>query len=207
MNDIVPSGQIIPGSPFGDALVRLGSDSRYKKFIETGTWNGRGSTLCFAKGIHSRTDKDGVSLVSIESNRQMYGEALKVWANYPFVSIQYGHIAQSMMTQKEIVEHPLFRSISGHYYIHYGSELEGFRNTPFLKFEGDVDVALIDGGEFTGHGDYIAIMKMNPKVICLDDTSVIKTSGVLKELIETGTWNILSQGRDRNGWCILTRKE
>jgi hypothetical protein len=135
----------------------------------------------------------------------MYSSAMKTWKAFPFVSIHFGHIAQTMMTRDEIITHPLFETVKGHFILHYQNEVEGLMSSPFLTFDRQVDVALIDGGEFSGYADYTAILKMNPKIICLDDTHIIKTSLVLKHLLDSGEWKVVESGNDRNGWCVLER--
>ena len=45
------SGQIKAGSRMGILISEYASNSKYKRYLEIGTWNGRGSTFCFYNGF------------------------------------------------------------------------------------------------------------------------------------------------------------
>ena len=38
--------------------------------------------------------------------------------------------------------------------------------------------------EFTGYHDWLSLQKLNPKIVCLDDTQTMKTSKILAEVQE-----------------------
>lgn len=52
---MMPLGQILPGSLFGDTLTDLASKS--KTIVEIGTWRGQGSTLCLANGLNDPSQR------------------------------------------------------------------------------------------------------------------------------------------------------
>lgn len=198
---ITPSGQIIPETPFGSVLTQLAADTRFNTFLEIGPWNGRGSTLCFAKSLVNRTDS--AKLYTIEANKIRYNETLNVWNRFRFVNVIYGRVADKIMERQEIINHPLFNAIKDHFILHYDSERSDFFSAPLISELPNVDVILIDGGEFTGYYDWLSLQKLNPKIVCLDDTRTMKTSKILAEMQEKNLWKLFSSGTDRNGWAVL----
>jgi hypothetical protein len=40
-------GQVDPNNTLGTFLTSVAEDTRFKTFLEIGTWNGQGSTRCF----------------------------------------------------------------------------------------------------------------------------------------------------------------
>jgi len=49
------TGQISNNS-FSTEIIKYASDTKYKTFLEIGTWNGLGSTRSFSDGFKNRTD-------------------------------------------------------------------------------------------------------------------------------------------------------
>ena len=67
------AGQINRGSSAGEAIYTLSSDKNNMVFVETGTWNGQGSTKCFMDALFQRNDDS--MLYSIESHKDFYDKA------------------------------------------------------------------------------------------------------------------------------------
>jgi len=64
---IANSGEVRQGHILGRKIAELCRDKRYKVYIETGTKNGDGSTVCFLSEL-MRRDDDAV-LYSLETNK------------------------------------------------------------------------------------------------------------------------------------------
>ena len=68
MDKIENDGQIKFDSPMGKIIADYANDTRFSRFLEIGTWNGGGSTYCFAKGFENR--KETFQFVSLEINEE-----------------------------------------------------------------------------------------------------------------------------------------
>jgi len=197
-------GQINPDSLFGKAIMKIALDERYKTFLDVGTWNGMGTTRCLVNALKERQD---TMIYSVEANRDMYNKAVKNWDNMPSnLRLLYGKICNSMMTYEEIVSSPLFDGVHTHFMIHYGQDTYDFSNAPLVSLPSQIDVVILDGGEFCGAGDLSRALTLSPKVIALDDTSCMKNNENLSLLLKSSEWKCLEKNDDRNGWAIFTAK-
>lgn len=224
------AGQITLDSPFGDALRRLAALEEVKSILEVGTWSGYGSTLCLAVGMAQRRRRVGCELWSLEANRVMAEDAKKHWKEVeqqmahgsvpdsspfkvlwdamgkkgacPSVRIMWGSMAVEMMEEGAIFAHPLFEKVRHHYMLHGRMERAIFKEAPHLGLTKHFDLVVLDGGEFSGWGDWLAAQKLSPKIVALDDTQVMKNCDVLADALKKG-WKVLAEGSDRNGWAIL----
>ena len=69
-------------------------------------------------------------------------------------------------------------------------------------------MVLLDGGEFCSYAEFEYVMaNLNPKVIILDDTNIIKCSKARQELLEDENWLAFYDDlNDRHGAAIFVRK-
>lgn len=195
-------GQINLDTAFGQELRALGANPKYQHYVEVGTWNGEGSTRCLWEGMRERP---GTTLFSFEANANMAAIASQLWRGVPEVKVIYGRLAKNMMSEKEIREHPLFKDVETHFRLHYLQDVEDFSKAPLLGVP-FCDVAVLDGGEFSGYWDWWALKKLNPKVVCLDDVRTMKNQLVFKELQSSG-WKMIYYSDARNGEAIFERPE
>lgn len=76
-----------------------------------------------------------------------------------------------------------------------------------LHLPDQIDLLLLDGGEFTSDADFLAL-GYRAKVIALDDThpdKSVKNTYANTKLLQAG-WNFLrGNAQDRNGWAIWGR--
>jgi hypothetical protein len=195
-------GQINLESLFGRIIRRIAADSRYTTFCEVGTWNGHGSTKCFYEGLRLRYN---TTLYSIEGNKEMYEQAKQVWDGVPQVKVMWGTLHRNVLSREEVEQHPAFDKISLHYKLHYDSEYKSCKESPLVHIP-PCDVILLDGGEFSTKGDWEVLRHPNLKVVILDDTSLIKTSDIRRELLQDPAWTCVEDyPHDRNGWAIFQR--
>ena len=61
------------------------------------------------------------------------------------------------------------------------------------------------GGEFCGMADWLAVEKYKPRIVALDDTSVMKTCDVMDLLKKSKEYEVIQEGNERNGYCIFRR--
>ena len=198
-------GQITLDTVFGRALKDLAADPRYKIWVEIGTWDGEGSTKCIVQGLESRSPEDlsGAGLFSFEANRDLWMVASRYWQDRnPPLRILWGRLAERMMGDEKVKAHPLFDKIKEHYDLYYEKDKDHFLKAPLIRMR-RCDVAVLDGGEFAGEGDWDAIRKLKPQVVCLDDINVMKNADLYKKLLIDVGWKPLLITPDRNGSAIL----
>ena len=199
------SGQINKGTPFGDEIYNTCTLSDVDVCVDIGAWNGLGSTKCIVQALR---DKKKGHVFSFEIDDAMYSEASQIWSENPYITLSKSRLATSMMTIDEVKNHPNYSNISNQNWMEwYSGELANFDKSNVGELPDKVDFVIIDGGEFSGSGDWNAVKDKNPKYVALDDIFTVKTSHIRDELLSSGLWDIKSQGNDRNGWIILQRKE
>jgi hypothetical protein len=205
------SGQITKETELGKELFKLASDRAIQSFCEVGTWKGYGSTRCLVEGCLTRSPAEmkHLAIYSLEANRGFYDEAAARWApqNIPFLNLLYGKLHDNgIMTREEITTHPFFSVIKSHYDLWYEQDVKDYNACPNVvnKLPTKIDMVLIDGGEFCGYADWLALQKLNPKIVALDDVNVLKTNRIYNELLtDKQRWTLFRAGNDRNGWAIF----
>jgi hypothetical protein len=198
-------GQITLETAFGRALKGLASDTRYKIYLESGTWDGEGSTKCLIEGLNSRAPEDlsGAGLFSIEANKDLWMVASRYWQDKnPPCRILWGRLGERMMSKEKVEAHPLFNKIKEHYDLYFEKDVEWFLRAPLIRFR-RCDVWLADGGEFATEGEWDAIRKLKPKVVALDDINVMKNNDLYNLLFLKTGWKPLFITPERNGAAIL----
>lgn len=199
------SGQINKGTAFGDEIYNICIQDDVNVCVDVGAWNGLGSTKCIVQALENK--KKG-HVFSFEIDNVMYAMASQIWSDNPYITLSKSRLATSMMTIDEVKNHPNYSNISSQNWMDwYAGELANFDSSDVGDLPDVVDFVVIDGGEFSGSGDWNAVKDKNPKYVALDDIFTVKTSHIIDDLISSGVWDIKSQGNDRNGWIILQRKE
>jgi hypothetical protein len=197
------AGQVNPDSAFGSMIVDIASESDYTSFLDVGTWNGQGTTKCLYDAVGKR---EGVRIYSVESNAAMYGEAVAYWTPCPpSLNLLYGTLSKGAMTEAEIRAHPLFEDVEVHFNIHYEQDCKDLEGAPIVELPAQIDMVVLDGGEFCGVADFRRASLLKPKVIALDDIRVMKNSENYQRLLADPEWELLGRGKDRNGWAIFRR--
>ena len=201
-------GQINDDSLFGKIITRIASDEKYSTICEIGTWNGQGSTRCVMQGLHNR--KQPFTFFSLEADKEFYDKAVRFWSPCPSsLVLLYGSLHNKIMTKGEIAMNPHFHSIKDQYESWYEGEYKNLTQCPRVTLPvSNVDIIILDGGEFSTEEDWNILKTYNPKIVILDDTCVVKTSNIRKELIESTEWETLFDVQyERNGWAVFRRLE
>jgi hypothetical protein len=208
------TGQINRGSPVGELIYNLSLDENNLIFLETGTWNGEGSTKCFMDGLLQRND-DSI-LYSLESYGFHYDEAKAYWD--PIMSVYVkkklslirGRIIEpsEVMTIEEVEncskppDHPDWRKW------HRGN-MKGYNEclNVYDQLPDHIDVFLLDGGEFSSYAEYKK-MKDSTKILLLDDSNELKNRQARKELLSSENWSVLVDWPHyRNGFAAFKRND
>ena len=109
-----------------------------------------------------------------------------------------------MMTDTEIRAHSTFNSSKTHYDLWYKSDIQHFNESQCLELNGQIDLAILDGGEYSGFQDYLAVLKCNPKYLILDDYKTMKNDKSLEHALKNG-FSIIFNNEEYTGSIILRR--
>jgi len=190
-------GQLHPDTPVGNFLNHTAKNPEYKTFMEFGTWNGQGSTLCVASALAAR--EDPTVFVSLEADKGRRDAAADFWTTQNHGNMKldlfWGKVSNEMLTQEYVANHPKFSAQIQYYDI----EISQTSECPLLDSElpETVDVVLFDGGEFCGIGDYKFFSKKYPgvKMIICDDIDTIKNELIYNHLTQEGSpWKVIASG-------------
>lgn len=199
---IANTGQIQLVQPFGQWIAKYAADTRFSRYLEIGTWNGRGSTCCFYDGFAKRTDTP--TLQSYEIDTQRAREAASLWAEVPQIQVTHGRVLpdDKCPTYHEI--QTLFPQVNESW---HAEDIRNFWSCPHIPIQ-EPDVVLLDGAEYLTQFEFDRVFKECPsvRVYILDDTRTAKTPLVNEYLLNTPQWNrIAYSDTERNGWALFER--
>lgn len=195
------TGQINMNEDFGKSLFDIASLDNVKNIIETGTWNGQGSTICIMNAI---INKEYSNLYSVEACEKFFMEAEMFWE------------MKNTKNKLHLLNGTLHKNIP-HFEANnpmfvkewYDGEKRTITNAKLLNIDyiNDVDFIIIDGGEYTARGDYNVLIQKNPKYIAMDDINCYKCNNIRKQLLNSSDWQIYKENtNERNGWSIFVKK-
>lgn len=185
-------GQILPDSQLGQTLTRLAKDA--ETIVETGTWNGRGSTQCLRLGLVRPTQR----IWTVECNFERHAEAKAIHADEPRITCLLGTIVTG-----EEIKFPHNEPYS----FELASEIhENNRSTlVFDQIPSVIDLLFVDGGAFSGLAE-VSKLKDRSKVIVLDDVREDKNKMSYGLLCYSKTFELAEDHfDDRYGWAVFRR--
>lgn len=189
------TGQVQVQYPFGQLIQRYAEDPRFQRYMEIGSWNGKGSTICVGIGFLAR--RDTPVLHSLEINRERYTEASAFWEHNPTIRIHHARVLSELPDVRTV-----HSSIESEW---QADDERSFRGADYLNPEEIApEVVILDGGEYLTYFEFQKL-KQFAKVFILDDTLVAKCKRVDKELSADPDWNLVASGTDRHGWAIYER--
>jgi len=203
------TGQINMNSILGNEIYRICKKESIKNIVEVGTWNGEGSTICVMNAIMEKQTPS--ILYSFEANAEQYSKAITFWSNKNInnkLVLLKGVLHRDYATEQEIKSE--YNGIIPYVNEHYIPERSMLDTNNLIDISDlkDIDVIILDGGEYTTYGDYTALIKKDPKVIILDDVVVYKCRKIRKELLDNTNWKLLKEDlNDRHGWSIFINKK
>jgi hypothetical protein len=200
-------GQINMDSELGKEIFNICSKDKIRNIFEVGTWNGEGSTVCVMNAI---IYKPFSTLYSLESSDQQYQHAVSFWKNKNTnkkLILLKGILHKECLNESVMIEECRGTTLFVHeWYAGEKAQLESNLVIDINPIE-DIDVIILDGGEYTTMGDYNTLIKKQPNVIILDDTNVYKCKAIRKQLLEDPEWILYKENTgDRHGWSIFIRK-
>tara|TARA_Y100000593_G_scaffold94326_1_gene192899 strand:+ start:1435 stop:2058 length:624 start_codon:yes stop_codon:yes gene_type:complete len=206
------TGQINRGEVLGDAIYELARDEQYRNYVEVGTWNGQGSTVCFWHGLSCRDDN--WRFISFEANKDFHDTALNFFGDK--VDAQFNLVHGRIVAIEDMwtLDCP---HVKAHYENHvhkdicqrfFDGDLKAFKscgNKAHLLNDMEIDVLLLDGGEFSTFAEF-KLLKPRSKIIILDDTRELKTKMAHEELLNDLEWDCVIDSNARNGFSIHRKK-
>lgn len=204
------TGQINMDSRLGKLIYDLVSREDVKYIVEIGTWNGFGSTECIRKSI-VENEKVNYEVYSLEINQKMYQEAIRRKFPENFHILLGRIIGEEDMNWMDWDEY--FNSPDGYYFSMskrswYDEDIKNLRQTDNVLhlIPTQIDLLILDGGEFTTYPEFIKIGK-RAKFIVLDDTKELKCKKIRDILMSDDEYRILEdEQEDRNGFLIAEKK-
>lgn len=169
------------GESFKNALKNIVSENPEINVIETGTYLGTGTTLCFTKS--------NVQVITIEADPNHYNQAVKnlkpykniqVWNGYSLpveslenVSFSWDVPDWVVVDHKEENRTSLYKKELSH------KVKTGLLSDAFAHFNNQVDLLLLDSAGCVGYMEFmfaLQLINQTPKqvIIALDDTNHVK---------------------------------
>lgn len=190
-------GEIELDSPFGRALTEQARSANL--IVEVGTGSGLGSTQCLIAGME-RVEQN---LLTFEGDQYQHGVAM---GNI------YPHKKSGAVVIGCGVLHRTIRP--------YFHPVNSIQDREAWEFENrviqrsamkdvccDIDLLLLDGGEFTSDSDFLTLWAQS-KTIALDDCNPLKSVKncyAFECLMRAGWQQLHVNLEDRNGWAIFKR--
>jgi hypothetical protein len=190
-----PKGQMSVGSEVGRMLFAICSLSESKTIVEIGTWNGLGSSTLIAKGVLAGKTKAKVFGLEIDEKR--YLQSKKNLKKYSFFKVIYGRIIEIEDLNSDNL------NFSENEWIKSDSINIAKANYVLSQLPMQIDVLLLDGGEFSSYAEYKVLCDRGIKWLFLDDVNVRKNRLVLMEAVASGKYREIWKSDERNGTAIL----
>lgn len=207
-------GQAALETGIGKYLYELSKQDDVARVLEIGTWSGRGSTYCIARGLR----ESGGRLISVESSAVQYRRAVSFYRTHDLpVELIHG----SSVTPEEFPPLADLEAMAGpvrdkeRWPAWYRQDVHAARSAhrpgvlrDLLAHDAHFDLVYLDGGEFTSYTEF-RLVKDRTRYLVLDDCTsgmVVKNVRSRDDLLHDPAWELLyDEPADRNGWCAFRR--
>jgi len=196
------TGQVKADSPFGYQIARYAADPRFTRYLEIGTWNGKGSTFCFYQGFLKRTAPFHLQSYEIVASR--VEEAKDTWRVCPNIEVIHGRMLENH-------ECPTIDQVNR---IHsnqinpvwHAEDMDNFWRCPYVPMN-DPQVILLDGAEYLTWFEFQKMIQTTrATVYLLDDTEITKCQHIVRWFSEHPEWTHVAGSRtERNGWAVFEK--
>ena len=193
-------GQINRNSKLGETLYELSKQSDVNTIVEIGTWNGAGSTRCIIDGIKDSEVKK--TFITLESNKEQYELSLQNLESFKeFVIPLYGRIIDvyDLTWLKSVTLGPEQQQW-------LWEDVEGYKECPNVldKIPQQIDLLLLDGGEFSTVPEFIKL-KSKYKYLVLDDITALKCKEINNQLSNRKDHVLVKTDSERNGFSVFKK--
>lgn len=198
------NGQINMDSDFGSCIYKICLNESVKNIFEVGSWNGQGSTVCVMNSI---INKPNSKLYSIEANVDMFNDAVNFWNKFDVkdrLILLNGTLHNKIADINEL--NNAYKGNIPYFVEHYIPEKKILETSKIINIDNinDIDVIILDGGEYSTEEDFNILLTKKPNFICLDDVNVYKCKNIRRFLLENSNWSLYKENLgQRNGWSIF----
>jgi hypothetical protein len=196
------TGQIQLTQPFGEWIAKYAADSRFTRYLEIGTWNGRGSTCCLYDGFAKRSDSP--TLQSYEIHPARAAEARDLWKNASSIQVIHGRVLPDSQCPVYEEVRSRFPTLTESWHM---EDVRNFWSCPYVA-PIDPEVVLLDGAEYLTQFEFERVFQdmSSVRVFLLDDTHTAKTPLINSYLLEHPHWTrVAYSDTERNGWAVFER--
>jgi hypothetical protein len=201
----IPIGQINRGTELGEFIYTLVKErADINTIVESGTWNGLGTTRCVLEGLQPHHQ-----FWSIELYPEMHDIARKNNAQYLHdsrVNLLLGSLVSEKDTHwfdhKELKSNP-----NKHARLWYEKDMKLLRNSKNVldKLPSQIDLLILDGGEYSTYPEWVKL-KDRTKIVVLDDICVLKCAKIDEELIQNEHYTcIIRNTNERHGFSVYEK--
>jgi hypothetical protein len=196
------TGQIQVNSSFGRWIAKYSADPRFSRYLEIGTWNGRGSTCCFYEGFKTRTDT--FTLQSYEIMKDRVAEATNVWQGYSPIQIIHGRVLEDHECPTSDAVRAVHPVINSKW---HNQDITHFWACKYVPMN-DPQVILLDGAEYLTWFEFEKmIATTQASVYLLDDTQTAKCPKILRWFADHPEWvRVAGSDTERNGWAVYEHR-
>lgn len=197
-------GQILRGTELGDFIYNLVNRKDVFNIVESGSWDGLGTTRCVLDGL--RKDQ---KFISVELYRDMYELTIK--NNFSYLqnqNIQFIH--GSIIDYEDIFwfDHTTIdKNKDLHAKLWFQSDIDNLKISKNVLnlLPVTIDLLILDGGEYSTYPEWKKLSERT-RIVVLDDSSIFKCSKIRKELLDNPEYSCLIDRPDsRNGFCAFER--
>lgn len=192
------SGQIHGDGSLGRWLAATASDPAVSTIVEIGAWEGNGSTRVLREATQVRLDV--VSIVSLETSLPRFIRAQRRNQRYPHVKLIWG----TVVAVDDLDTQDLSRD-EGEW---LRDDIVALKKCPNVLHElpQDIDLLLLDGGEFSTKAEFDLLSPRCTKWVVLDDTKTRKCSLIAANIRSGSTPFVpVVESDDRNGFMVALR--
>lgn len=143
-----------------------------------------------------------VRVIGLESSKKMYEEARRELQSEAKYSLLWGTVIDP---RDEFLEINQLSELESVWWIQDKYNLQESPNC-LEKIPLQIDLLILDGGEFTSYSEFKTLKSRCKRFIVLDDVKSRKNREVHSELIMDDTWALIVESNDRNGFSIWCKK-
>lgn len=200
------SGMAPKNTDTWNVLRDYGADTKYKTYLEVGTWNGYGTTMAIAEGLATRTDP--YIFYSLESNMEKAQVAQSVHATTPRICVLNEVLAQPPHEVTRAT-FPQIDDVGGDAHKIYTTDSHNIAKSVLFTQRSNLpekyDVVILDGGKYTTYHDFWAIIGKCNGIIVVCGGEDDRGRNIAQVLDADPNWKCVAELFDRECICIYEK--
>jgi hypothetical protein len=196
-------GQVTMNTDLGKYIYRTClSENNISTVVDVGTWDGRGTTECAIRGLRD-SGREGISLLSFETNKEFYNLAVSSWnlEGLPsWAKLIHGRLVDESELDRD--------HLTGDEPNWLADDVSWYSSTPKVAdmLPQKIDLAILDGGEFSTKAEFLLLEPIT-KMFILDDTATRKCRWIRNHVLSNPSKYevIFDLQNDRNGTMAFAK--